>query len=191
MRVEPLTYNRSNIHPHKFALYIAMASIMMMFAGLTSAYIVRQAAGNWLEYILPDIFYVSTMVILISSITLHSSYLAFLNGREFAYKSLLLVSFLLGITFIVLQYQGWMNLYDIGIQINGNPSGSFFYLISSVHALHVLGGIAAIVVALVYAFMLKYKVTEKRKTRFQLVLHYWHFVDVLWVYLFLFILMKS
>lgn len=189
--VQDFSYNRSKIHPHKFALWVSFASIIMMFASLTSAYIVRQAAGNWLEYRMPGTFYISTIVILISSITLHSAYIAFKKENEILYKGLLVLSFILGNAFIVLQYQGWMELYEIGIQLTGNPSGAFFYVISGVHALHVLGGIAAIVVALVHAYMLKFKVTEKRKNRFQLVVHYWHFVDILWVYLFVFILMQG
>ncbi len=181
---------RSKIHPHKFALWVGMGSIIMMFVAFTSAYLVRQAAGNWLEYRMPGIFYISTIIIMLSSATIHFAYRGFVNQREWQYKGLLLLSFILGMAFIVLQYQGWMALYEIGVELVGNPSGSFFYLISGVHALHVLGGIAAIIVALVYAFLLPYKVTDKRKNRFQLVVHYWHFVDMLWVYLFVFILMQ-
>ena len=184
-------YNRRNkIHPHKFALWVAMASIIMMFAALTSAYLVRQAAGNWLEYRMPGIFYINTAVILLSSITLHGSYLSFKAGKELLYKGLLVISFILGIAFVVMQYYGWMALYDIGIYLTGNPSGAFFYMISGLHAAHVLGGVSALVVALIHAFVLKFKVTRKRKNRFQLVLQYWHFVDILWIYLFVFVLLQ-
>jgi cytochrome c oxidase subunit 3 len=68
---------RNTIHPHKFALWAAMASITMMFGAFTSAYIVKQAAGNWLEFSMPVAFYISTLIILISSITLHTSFKAF------------------------------------------------------------------------------------------------------------------
>lgn len=181
---------RNRIHPHKFALWVAMASIIMMFAALTSAYLVRQAAGNWLEYRMPGIFYINTAVILLSSFTLHGSYLSFKAGKEALYKGLLVISFLLGIAFVVLQYYGWQELYQIGIYLTGNPSGAFFYMISGLHAVHVLGGISALTVALIHAFVLRFNVTAKRKNRFQLVLHYWHFVDILWVYLFVFVLLQ-
>lgn len=181
---------RRGIHPPLFALWAAMASMVMMFGSLTSAYIVRQAAGNWLEFRMPDVFFISTGVILLSSVTLHLSYWGFRNGKGNLYKYLLPLTLLLGITFIVLQYQGWNDLYSIGVALDGNPGGSFFYLISGVHAAHIVGGLFALLVAVLHAFTLPYIPTEKRRRRFQLVLHYWHFVDILWVYLFLFLLIQ-
>ncbi|HSF89342.1 MAG TPA: cytochrome c oxidase subunit 3 [Saprospiraceae bacterium] len=182
--------NRKGIHAPLFALWAAMGSMVMMFGSLTSAYIVRQAAGNWLEFRMPDIFFYSTVVILMSSITLHGSYWAFRNGKESMYKLLLPLTVLLGIAFIVMQYQGWNILYSIGVALDGNPGGSFFYVISGIHAAHVIGGVFALTVAMLHAFTLKFKPTEKRRRRFQLVLHYWHFVDFLWLYLFLFLLIQ-
>lgn len=173
-----------------FALWVAMASIIMMFGSLTSAYIVRQAAGNWLEFRIPDVFYSSTLIILLSSAAIHLSYWAFRNGKERLYKIGLPVALVLGIVFIILQYQGWLELYDIGVLLDGNPSGSFFYLISGIHAAHVIGGIFAITVATMHAFTLSFRPTEKRRRRFQIVLHYWHFVDFLWLYLFIFLLIQ-
>ncbi|MEL6276856.1 MAG: cytochrome oxidase subunit III, partial [Bacteroidota bacterium] len=73
---------RNKIHPLKMTLWVAIASIVMMFTALTSAYVVRQAAGNWLEFDIPNIFYVSTLVIVVSSLTLHGAYLAFKRGAE-------------------------------------------------------------------------------------------------------------
>ncbi len=181
---------RRGIHPPLFALWAAMASIVMMFGSLTSAYIVRQAAGNWLEFRMPDIFFFSTAVILISSMTLHGSYWAFRNGRESMYKLLLPITLILGVVFVIMQYQGWTYLYDMGVVLDGNPGGSFFYVISGIHAAHVLGGLFALTVALLHANTLPFKPGEKRRRRFQLVLHYWHFVDFLWLYLFLFLLIQ-
>jgi cytochrome c oxidase subunit 3 len=186
-----LKYYRNRIHPHQFALYAAMASILMMFASLTSAYVVRQAVGNWHEYTLPGIFYYSTAVLLLSSVTLHLSFSAYKKGKKEAYRSFLLIAMCLGLTFVVMQYYGWQALYSIGVPLDGNPSGSFFYVISGVHAAHVLGGIAALCVALIHALSLKFEVSEKRKNRFALVVQYWHFVDILWLYLFVFILLAQ
>lgn len=180
-------HTTNKIHPLKFALWIGMASITMMFGAFTSAYIVRQSAGNWLEFELPQIFFVSTLVLLISSVTLHLSYKSFVGGQEARYKGLLILSFILGISFLVLQYQGWQDLNSIGIDLKGNPSGSFVYVLSGIHALHIMGGIAAMIVALLMAFSRKYKVTQRRKINFELTLQYWHFVDVLWVYLLIFL----
>ncbi|MFZ1751676.1 MAG: cytochrome c oxidase subunit 3 [Saprospiraceae bacterium] len=186
-----LENKRNKIHPHKFALWAAMASITMMFGAFTSAYIVKQSAGNWLEFSFPAAFYFSTVVILCSSISLHMSFKSYVTGRENLYKQYLLLTFALGMTFVVLQYVGWNQLYEMGVDLKGNVSGSFFYLLSGIHALHVLGGIAAIIVALLHAFTLKYKISEVRKNRFDLVVNYWHFVDFLWVYLFIFLLISK
>lgn len=183
--------NRTNkIHPHKFALWISMASIIMMFGAFTSAYIVRQAAGNWLEFKLPSIFFLSTAALLLSSVALHISYRAFKKMNASSHKLFMVLSFLLGVTFVILQYKGWMTLFGMGIELTGNPSGSFLYLISGVHLLHVLGGIAAMIVALIHAFMLPCTPSPRRKLRFELVLHYWHFVDALWIYLLIFLILQ-
>jgi len=178
---------RNRIHPHKFAMWVGCASLLMMFASLSSAYIVRQAAGNWLEFTLPPVFTFSTLAIVLSSLTLHSSFLAFKKGKEQAYKGLMIATFLLGILFLVLQYEGWQALKESGVPFTLNPSGDFVYVISWVHAAHLLGGLAALSVALIHAFGLPFSVNYKRKIRFELTLTYWHFVDLLWVYLFLFL----
>ncbi len=182
--------NKQGIHPHKFALWLGIASMVMMFAALTSAYLVRRSAGNWLEFKVPDIFFVSTVVLLISSMTLHSSYLAYKKGKEVPYKGLLLVTFALGFAFLVLQYQGWLTLYAMDIQLNTNPSASFLYVIFGLHALHIIGGISALIFAMIKAFKLKFKVTEKRKVSLEMVLIFWHFLDILWIYLLLFIIFQ-
>lgn len=178
--------SRSKIPSIKFALYVGCASITMMFAAFTSAYVVRQAAGNWLEFQLPNIFWVNTVVLLLSSLFLHLSYRNFLAKNTTLYRLLLVFSAILGIAFLILQYQGWLAMEAIGVELKGNPSGSFVYVISGVHAAHILGGLAAISVALIHAFALTHKVTEARKLRFELTLTYWHFVDFLWIYLILF-----
>lgn len=180
------TYSRNKIHPKKFALWVAIASIAMMFAAFTSAYIVRKAAGNWLEFDLPSLFWVSAGVILLSSATMHFSYLSFKAGKEGPYKLLLWTTFILGIAFVVLQYEGWNEMLMSGVGLTTNPSGSFVYVLSGIHAVHVLGGIAVLTVALIHAYALPFKVTPTRKLRLELTSTYWHFVDLLWLYLLLF-----
>lgn len=179
--------SRNKIHPYKFALWVGCATLTMMFAALTSAYIVRQAGGNWLEFALPQVFKLSTVAILMSSLALHGSYISYKKGNELAYKGLLMATFLLGMVFFVFQYKGWQAMEAAGIPFTLHPAGDFVYVISWVHAAHVIGGIAILTVAMIHAFGLKFKVTEKRKLRFQLSLTYWHFVDLLWVYLFFFL----
>lgn len=179
--------SRSKIHPLKFALWVGCTSLLMMFAALTSAYIVRQSAGNWLEFVLPDTFKYSTITIVLSSLVLHSSYLAFKKENELGYKLLLILAGLLGVAFLGLQYQGWQQLMNSGVPFTLNPSGDFVYVISWLHAAHVIGGLAILSVAIIHAFGLPFRVTPKRILRFELSLTYWHFVDALWVYVFFFL----
>jgi len=182
---------RNKIHPRKFALWAACASISMMFAAFTSAYIVRQAAGNWLEFPLPTYFYISTGIIVLSSIFLHISYTSFKNGKEGMYKGLIVLSAILGISFVVCQILGFYELEAMGIELTGNPSGSFVIVIAAVHAAHVLAGIAVLGVAMLHAFLLPFNPTPARKLRFQQTIIYWHFVDILWVYLLFFFILQQ
>lgn len=185
------SFSRSKIHPKKFALLVSCASLVMLFAALTSAYVVRKAAGNWLEFPLPSVFWFSTIILIISSFTLHFSYKSFLSGNAVVYRGLLLLSFLLGIFFIYLQYQGWNALVNIGVELGTNPSGSFLYVLSALHAAHILGGLAALFIAILHAFILPYEVTKKRKLRFEMTQIYWHFVDLLWIYLIVFLWLQQ
>lgn len=183
--------SRNKIHPHKFALWVGIGSIILMFGSFTSAYIVRRSAGNWLEFKLPDIFFFNTAVIIASSVTLQYAYQSFRKGNEKLYKALLITTFMLGIAFVVFQYKGWEALNAIGATFTANPSSSFVYVISGLHAAHVLGGIAALLVALTHAYVLPFRPTLRRRQRFELVVHYWHFVDALWVYLIMFFMLQS
>lgn len=183
--------SRNNrIHPHKFALWVACASIVMMFAAMTSAYMVRKAGGNWLEFELPDVFYYNTVVILISSVAIHGAYLAFKQQKTTLYRVLLGVAAVLGIAFVLLQYAGWEALVAQGIELKTNPSSSFLYVISGLHAAHVLGGIVAILIAFAFALIKRHEVTPKGKLSLELIVHYWHFVDFLWIYLLVFLLIQ-
>lgn len=177
----------SRIHPHKFTLWVAMASIIMMFAGFTSAYIVKMNEGSWLKFELPRIFWLSTAIILFSSLTLHLAGKSF-KARDMAkYRQLITVTAVLGLVFIVCQYFGFRNLEQQGIQLIGqksNSAASYLLVITGMHMIHVLGGVIAIAVILFLAF--SQKVKNYSPLPIELTSIYWHFVDVLWIYLFIF-----
>lgn len=179
------------IHAQKYALWMALGSIMMMFAAFSSAYVVRRAAGNWLEFQLPDLFFINSLILVASSFTLHASYHFFKKGNALLYRGLLALTFVMGLAFIVMQYFAWQQLVGIGLPLDGPVSGSFIYVISGVHAAHVVGGLGALTVAVLHAFLLPFKVTPRRKLRFELVWTYWHFVDFLWLYLLGFFLLQA
>lgn len=178
---------RNKIHPKKLALWVALVSLVMMFTALTSAYVVRRAAGNWLEFDIPGIFYINTLVIVASSITLHAAYIAFKREATLAFKALLGATFILGAAFVALQFVGWEQMTADGLDIKVNPSVSFIYAISGLHALHIVGGIAVLSVALVMAFIKGTQQSPARQLRLELTLTYWHFVDILWIYLIVFL----
>lgn len=178
---------RSRIHPHKFTLWVAMGSILMMFAGLTSAYIVRRSQANWLEFSIPPIFWYSTFVILISSVIMYLSVKAFKAREMKRYRLLITITALLGVLFAALQFTGFTYLNNHGVQLLGqgsNPAASFLAVITGLHILHVLGG----VIALLIIFFRAYSSRSKRYSAvpLEVVSTYWHFVDILWIYLFIF-----
>ncbi len=182
---------RNKIDPKIFALLLACASMTMVFLAYTSAYIIRQAAGNWLEFRLPNEFFISTGILFLSSICIHFSYRFFKKKNTSLYRGLLLLTLVLGIIFIYIQYLGWQQMLTMGIELNTNPSGSFVYVISGMHIAHVFGGLGVLITALLHAFLLEHRVTEKRILRFRLTLIYWHFVDFLWIYLLIFFTLQK
>jgi cytochrome c oxidase subunit 3 len=183
-----ISNERKRIHPHKFTLWVGMGSIVMMFAGLTSAYIVRKSGANWLQFDLPPVFWASTAIILFSSLTIHLALKSFKAREMKRYRSLITLTAILGILFAILQYDGFMYLYEHGVQVFGagsNPSASFLGVIVGLHALHVLGGVIALLVIFFRAY--RRKVKNYNVTSVELVSTYWHFVDILWIYLFIFL----
>ncbi len=187
MSVKDIRFDKIN-RAKQYSLYVALASIFMMFSALISAYVVRQAAGNWLEFPLPAQFYWSTLVIVVSSLVLHWAKKSFVNMNFKRYQALLVGALVLGVMFVYFQYSGWLSMTNNGILLDGNPSGSFVYVISGLHAAHVLGGIAALLLAVLQSFIFNSEVDQNRLVRLNLTVRYWHFVDLLWLYLFIFLL---
>lgn len=175
------------IHPHKFTLWVAMGSICMMFAGFTSAYIVKKNQSNFLEFSLPTIFWYSTFVILLSSLTVQLAVTSFKARERNRYKTFITITAILGVLFAVLQAFGFRDLESHGIYLTGpksNAAASFILIIVGMHALHVLGGVIVLLITLFRAFASKTK--NYSSTPIEIVSTYWHFVDVLWIYLLIF-----
>jgi cytochrome c oxidase subunit III len=178
---------KKKIHPHKFLLWVAMGSICMMFAGLTSAYIVKRSQENFLQFSLPMVFWYSTAVILLSSLTIQLAVKAFKARERSRYKSLITITAVLGVVFAALQIYGFMDLKSHGIDLVGaksNAAASFLLVIVGLHAVHVLGGVIALIIMGIKAYFSKTKVYTSVPV--EIVSTYWHFVDVLWIYLLIF-----
>jgi len=175
------------LHPYKFTLWVGIASILMMFAGFTSAYIVKRNQSNWLEFNLPTMFWYSTVVILLSSLTMYLATKAFKARNMARYRTLITVTAALGVLFIVLQFEGFKSVTDQGVKLFGvgsNAAGSFLGVITGVHMLHVLGGVIALLIMFFKAFSSRRK--NYSSLPIEVVSIYWHFVDALWIYLFIF-----
>src|SRR5687767_8332815 len=129
------------MHPKKFALWLFIASVIMIFAALTSAYIVRQADGNWLVFDLPNSFWITSAIILISSGTMHWAYLAAKKDDLEGTKLAISITTVLGLAFLVGQFIAWGDLVKRNVYFVGNPSGSFVYVISGLHGLHIISGV--------------------------------------------------
>jgi cytochrome c oxidase subunit 3 len=176
------------MQPKKFALWLFIVTVFMIFAALTSAYIVRQAEGNWLVFDLPDLFLLTTGIILASSGTMHWAYLSVKRDNLESAKVAITLTTILGVSFLVGQYMAWGELVKNNIYLVGNPSGSFVYVISGLHGLHILGGVVFLIVVLVSVFQIK--IHSKNLLRIEMCATYWHFLGGLWLYLFLFLLLN-
>ncbi|CAN5573831.1 cytochrome c oxidase subunit 3 [soil metagenome] len=175
-----------SMHPKKFAMWLFMASVMMLFAALTSAYIVRQAEGNWLYFELPLAFYYTTAIIVISSVTMQLAYFAAKKNNIGKVKLYVAITAVLGVAFLFGQLEGWSELVRISAHFVGNPSGSFVYVLTGVHGAHIISAIIFVLVVLYSAF--KLRIGSKNMAQMEMCTTYWHFLGVLWIYLLIFLL---
>ncbi|GHN03174.1 cytochrome-c oxidase [Cytophagales bacterium WSM2-2] len=175
------------MNPKKFGMWLFLATVMMLFMALTSAYIVRQAEGNWVYFDLPSLFYVTTVVIVVSSITMQWAYFALKKGNAAAAKMMMSITALLGLGFLVGQFIGWMQLVGNSIYLVGNPSGSFLYILTGLHGLHVIS--AVIFLLLMVSAIFSGKAHAGNMTKMEMCATYWHFLGGLWLYLFIFLLL--
>lgn len=174
-----------SMNPRKFILWLFIVSIIMLFAAMTSAYLVRRAEGNWLEYTVPAVFSYSSVVLVLSSLTMYWANMAAKKDNFRSLKVAITVTFVLGITFLYMQFQGWVQLVDQNVFFVGNPAGSFMYIFTGLHGFHLISGLVVLVFALVAAF--RFKIHAKSMNQIEIATTYWHFLDILWLYLFFFL----
>ena len=176
------------MHPKKFALWLFIVTVVMIFAAMTSAYIVRQSEGNWLEFELPQSFWITSGIILLSSLTMHWAYLSAKRDNLKSLRIAMITTTILGMIFLVGQYIAWGDLVAMDVYFVGNPGGSFVYVLSGLHGAHLIGGVVFLLVTLVSVF--RYKVHAKSMDQIEMCATYWHFLDGLWLYLFVFLLLN-
>ncbi len=174
----------------KFLLWIGLVSVAMMFAGLTSGYIVRRQTGTWQKFDLPFTFWISTALILVSSVTMNWAVQLIRKDDTKKLPTAVLLTFLLGIGFGAFQFLSWATLISKNIYFTGtesSASGSYLYILCALHLCHILGGLIAL--GVIYVKALRARYSSGNYLGIKLGAIYWHFLDGLWVYLFLFMLM--
>jgi cytochrome c oxidase subunit 3 len=176
------------IDPKKFVLWLLIVASVMLFAGFTSAYIVRRGEGNWLIFDLPNVFAYTTAIIALSSVTMQWAYISAKKDELGQLKTALFLTLCLGIAFAIGQLTGWQQLTANNIHLVGNPAESFIYIIPGTHLLHMIAGIGFVAVVLVKT--LKFNVHKKNLLSINLCTTFWHFLGAMWVYLYFFFLIN-
>ncbi|MDN3674828.1 cytochrome c oxidase subunit 3 [Flavobacterium branchiarum] len=182
-------YRARSAKSSKLILLFAMVSMTMMFAGLTSAFVVSKSRTDWLkDFQLPPAFFYSTLVIIGCSVTFHLAKNAMQKDNRKATTNLLLTTLALGILFVILQFVGFGQIVANGYYFTGAESTittTFLYVVTVTHLFHLAGGIISLLVIIYNHFKQKYNSTQT--LGIELGAMYWHFLDFLWVYLFLFL----
>jgi cytochrome c oxidase subunit 3 len=182
------TVEEKNKRAKKMMLWFGIVSLIMGFAGWTSAYIVSSKREDWLNNIeLPNAFYLSTAVIVISSLTYILAKRAVKSNNQSRATALLVTTLALGIIFIIIQFIGFSQMLESGYYFTGPTSNikmSYIFLIAAVHIVHVVAGILSLTVVLVQQLRKKY--SAENMLGLELGATFWHFLDILWVYLVLF-----
>ena len=173
---------------YRIGMWVALASIAMMFTSLSSAYIVRSGTANdWVPLAMPRILLLSTVLILLSSVTLEFARRKLKSSLHSEYGKYLLLTALLGVGFLISQVIAWRQLAAQGIYVSSHPHSSFFYLLTGAHAVHLVGGLLALTFLWLRSrrTALEPVVAGKKQATADAVTIYWHFMDGLWIYLFL------
>ena len=182
------TYQRKSI-TYKTMLWVGMISMFMMFAGLTSAYIVSKSRPDWLvDFELPFAFALSTIVMVLSSFTYHFALAAIRKDDRSRTSMFLWITFVLGVTFVFLQFKGFGQVIDNGFYFTGpesNVTTSFLYIVVIMHIAHLSAGLISLLIVIYNHYKQKYN--SSQPLGIELSVTFWHFLDFLWLYLFLFL----
>ncbi len=172
---------------YRVGMWVALASIAMLFTALSSAYIVRAGSStDWVSITMPPVLLLSTVIILISSVTIEFARRNLKATSLSGYGRWLLITMILGLAFLASQLVAWKQLSRQGVYLSSNPHSSFFYLLTAAHAVHLAGGLLALIFLWVRSRLSKeVEVTSSRQGAADAVTIYWHFMDALWIYLFL------
>jgi cytochrome c oxidase subunit III len=185
----------TGIHPQKFALWLGMAGMTMFFAALTSALILKKGDfRTWENFKLPSVFMLSTLLIISVSVSMHLALRSYRAAKFAQFRWLFFVSFILGIVFLISQWMGFSALKAMGFPLTGNISGQFVYALASIHGVHIALGLLVTLIMVVKAirarkdpqYEMSNIVNPKRRLHLELLAGYWHYIDIVWIYLYVF-----
>ncbi|MSQ79074.1 MAG: heme-copper oxidase subunit III [Flavobacteriaceae bacterium] len=187
MNIKSQQEEQYTVNPKKFMMWVFIVAICMLFAGLTSAYIVKKAdQKNWIDFRLPAMFMYTTLIVLASSATLWWAARSAQKDEIGKVKIGIVATLVLGILFCLGQWDGWSDMVSRKIVFSGDSvSFSFVYILSGLHLVHIVGGVILMAALTVKAF--RYKIHKKSMLGIQLASTYWHFLTILWVYLYVFL----
>ena len=191
IRIVEEAKKQRSMNPKKFALWLFIVSVVMLFGAWTSAYIVKRGEPGWSSFELPGQFWVSTAIILLSSVTMVWAERSARKDQLDQTKLALGLTTVLGVAFLVAQWLGWDKMVEMNYYFAGsasNSSSSFIYVLTGFHGLHIISGIIVLMIALIATF--RYKVHSQSMLRLDLCATYWHFLGGLWLYLFVFLLLN-
>jgi cytochrome c oxidase subunit 3 len=190
--MKPRQESYRGVQPVKFLVWLIIIASIMLFGAVTSAIVVRSADGAWAKFAVPNQFYISTVIVLLSSLMIQLAYVNAKKDNLFYTKLFVGLSIILGVAFIGTNYSGWMELSNAGFALSndmvGGQSASFFHFATYLHAAHVLLGLLFLLVTFIRIY--QYKVHGKNLLMINISTTYWHFVDILWIYLFLFLILS-
>ena len=182
-------HNARTARSYKLILLFAMVSMTMMFAGLTSAFVVSKSRVDWLkDFELPTAFYYSSIVIIACSVTFHLAKKSIQKDNKSATTTFLFATLALGILFVILQFMGFDQIVQQGYYFTGSESSittTFLYVVTVVHLIHLVGGLISLLIIIYNHFKQKYN--SSQTLGIELGAMYWHFFDFLWIYLFVFL----
>lgn len=173
------------LRAYYLGLSLGLVSILMFFMALTSAYLVRKGKGDWQPLPVPQILWATTGILITSSLTVEQARKRLAAGSQQGFRLWWGLTLLLGLGFLGGQLLAWQQLREAGVFLATNPSSSFFYLLSGAHGVHVMGGVLALLV--VYMRRQYRRVTQAAAAEMAAI--YWHFMDLLWVFLLLLLLL--
>ena len=184
--------DKQNLKAKKFLVWLFIISSFMIFAGLTSGFIVYTAGSpdRGLKTILPEAFLYSAAIIVLSSLTMHLAYLSAKKLQFGLQKLYLVITIVLGLSFMAMQFYGWQLLTGQGVFfVNYNASQSFIYVFTGLHMLHIIAGIVMLTNSLVGSVR---NIAQVRNLfRLETTSIFWHFIDILWIYLYVFLLLNQ